>query len=300
MNTLGRILLAAALLVAATGASAQTTFATPDEAARGLIAAVRAADAKAMLAILGAEAKPILSSGDAVADRRAREAFVKACDEGNRLDTSDPEKAVLRVGKDEWPFPVPIVKTASGWRFDAKAGREEVLNRRVGRNELAVIEVLGAYVDAQREYYVRNPQNAKLLQYAQRLRSTEGKRDGLYWPVKAGERPSPLGPLVSGARTEGYKAPEPGKLVPYHGYYYRILKAQGPDASGGAYSYLAQGRMIGGFGLIAWPATYGNSGVMTFIVNHDGVVYEKDLGKDTGALASKIARFNPDNTWKRQ
>ena len=295
-----RQLIATALLLSiATLAGAQTTFATADEAARALVAAVKAADSKAMLSILGAEAKSILSSGDATADRRARETFAAAYAEAAKLEPSGEAKVVLRVGKDEWPFPIPLVKSAAGWRFDAKAGREEVLNRRIGRNELATIEVLGAYVDAQREYYVRNPQNDKLLQYAQKLRSSQGKRDGLYWPAKPGEKPSPLGPFVSGARAEGYTAPDPAKLTPYHGYYYRILRAQGPDAPGGAYSYLAQGKMIGGFALIAWPALYGNSGVMTFLVNHDGAVYEKDLGPETAAQVAKITRFNPDTSWKR-
>src|SRR5262249_15766204 len=159
--------------------------------------------------------------------------------------------------------------------FDTKAGREEILNRRIGRNELAVIQVVQAYVDAQREYYLRNPQGAKLLQYAQKVASSPGKRDGLYWPDKAGEKPSPRGPLVVGAKAEGYKKGEGGKPVAYHGYHYRILKAQGKDAPGGAFDYVANGAMIGGHALLAWPATYGNSGVMTFVVNHAGVVYEK-------------------------
>jgi hypothetical protein len=295
-----RLILAAALLAATTasGAGAQTTFATPDEAARELAKAARAADSKALLAILGAEAKPILSSGDRAADKRARELFVAAYEEANKLDISGEVRVVLRVGKDEWAFPIPIVKVASGWRFDASAGKEEILNRRIGRNELAAIQVAGAYVDAQREYYLRNPQNDRLLQYAQKLISAEGRRDGLYWPVKAGEQASPLGPLVGG-RAGPAASKAGGKPAPYFGYYYRVLKAQGPDAAGGAYSYLAQGRMIGGFALLAWPTAYGNSGVMSFMVNHDGAVYEKDLGPDTAELAGRITRFNPDKSWKR-
>jgi hypothetical protein len=194
-------------------------------------------------------------------------------------------------------LPIPIVKDARGWRFDTKEGREEILNRRVGRNELSVIQAMQAYVDAQREYYLRNPQNDKLLQYAQRFISTKGKRDGLYYPTKEGEPVSPLGPRF--ASLQAQKKDEPAKPVPYHGYYYRILRAQGPAAPGGAYSYLAQGKMIGGFALVAYPATYGNSGVMTFMVNHGGVVYEKDLGPKTAEFAQKITRFNPDKTWKR-
>lgn len=279
-----RLLPALFMLLLALPAGAQTTFATPEDAATALTTALKANDSKALLAIFGAQAKPLLGS-----DRQARERFVKAAGEAMRLEAVDGTRSVLRVGKQEWPFPIPLVKAGSGWRFDAQAGREELVNRRIGRNELAVIQVLGAYVDAQREYYLRNPQNEKLLHYAQRLNSTKGKRDGLYWPVKADEKPSPLGPLVAGV--------QPGER--YHGYSYRILKAQGRDAPGGAYSYLAQGRMIGGFALVAWPASYGNSGVMTFIVNHDGAVYEKDLGKETAELAAKITRFNPDKTWRK-
>jgi len=277
----------------------QRTYASPEEAAKDLMAAAKAGDAKAMLAILGAGAKPIISSGDAVADKAGLERFVKSYEEASKLEPVGDAKAILSIGKDGWPFAIPLVKEAAGWRFDAKAGQEELLNRRIGRNELAVIQVLQAYVDAQREYYLRNPQGDRLLHYAQRIASTKGKRDGLYFPTRAGERPSPLGPLLDSARAEGYRKAETDKPLPYHGYYYRILKSQGADARGGAYDYVAQGRMIGGFGLIAWPATYGNSGVMTFVVNHDGVVFEKDLGPDTAATVGKILKFNPDQSWKR-
>ena len=277
----------------------QKAFATPEEAVKELIAAVKAGDAKAMQAILGPGSREIVSSGDAAADKAGRERFAKSFDEANKLDKAGDTKAVLSIGKDAWPFPVPVVKDAAGWRFDAKAGKEEILNRRIGRNELSVIQALQAYVDAQREYYLRNPAGDKLLQYAQKIASTQGKRDGLYFPTKAGEKPSPLGPLVDSARAEGYKKGEGGKPVPFHGYHFRILKGQGADAKGGAYDYVASGKMIGGFAMIAWPATYDNSGVMTFMVNHDGVVYEKDLGPETAAAVQKIAKFNPDKTWKR-
>jgi len=277
----------------------QRIFATPEEAVKDLVAAIRSGDEKAMTGILGAGSQEIVRSGDAVADKAGRERFMSAYEAANKLEKSGDAKAMLVVGKDGWPFPVPVVKDASGWRFDAKQGREEILNRRIGRNELAVIQVLHAYVDAQREYYLRNPQGDKLLHYAQRIASTQGKRDGLYFPTKAGERPSPLGPLVEGARTAGYKKNAGGKPVPYHGYHYRVLKAQGPDAPGGAYDYVAQGRMIGGFAMIAWPASYENSGVMTFMVSHEGVVVEKDLGPGTAAAVQKMTRFNPDKSWKR-
>lgn len=277
----------------------QKAFATPEEAAKELTAAAKAGDAKALLAILGPEAKPILQSGDAVADKAGRERFVKSYEEANKLVKSGDAKAVLSVGKDDWPFPIPIVKVTAGWRFDTKAGHEEILNRRIGRNELSAIQAVLAYVDAQREYYLANPQKDKLLQYAQKFASAEGKRDGLYFQTKTGEQPSPLGPLVSRAKAEGYAKGEGGKPVAYHGYYYRILKGQGRDAPGGAYDYVVRGKMMGGFALVAWPASYGNSGVMTFIVNHDGVVYEKDLGPDTAAAAQKMTRFNPAKSWKR-
>jgi hypothetical protein len=273
----------------------QKAFASPEEAVKALVAA--AGDAKAVLAVLGPEAKALINSGDAVADKEARERFLKAYKEANQLMKSGDDMALLVVGKDEWIFPIPIVKDAAGWRFDTKEGREEILNRRIGRNELSAIKAVQAYADAQRDYYLRNPQNDKLLQYAQKIISTKGKRDGLYFPTKAGEPVSPLGPRFEShvAKNKG----EPGRPVPYHGYYYRILKAQGPDAPGGAYSYLAQGKMIGGFALVAYPASYGNSGVMTFIVNHEGVVYEKDLGPDTATAVKKTTRFNPDKSWKR-
>lgn len=283
---------------AAAGKAHQKTFASPEEAAKAVIAAAKAGDSKELAAIFGPGSEKVLQSGDKVADKDARERFVKAADEANGLEKSGDAKAILTVGKDKWPFPVPIVKAESGWQFDVNAGKEEILNRRIGRNELFAMQSILAYVDAQREYYVGNPENAKLLQYAQKMASSPGKRDGLYYPVKAGERVSPLGPLFVSAKAEGYAKGADGKPGAYHGYKYRILKGQGPDAKGGAYEYVAQGKMIGGFGLIAWPATYGNSGVMTFVVNHDGAVFEKDLGAGTEAAAQKITKFNPDKTWK--
>jgi hypothetical protein len=198
-------------------------------------------------------------------------------------------------------LPIPLVKEDAGWRFDTHAGKEEILNRRIGRNELAAIEVCRAYVDAQREYYLRNPGRDALHQYAQKFLSTKGKRDGLYWTTKDSEEPSPLGPLIARAQGRGYvKAKDvQGKPLPYYGYYYRLLKSQGADAPGGAYDYVMRGKMIDGFALVAYPANWGNSGVMTFIVNHDGIVYQKDLGPDTAAAARAITRFDPDSTWTR-
>lgn len=294
---------ACALSAAAAGAPAaaakQQTFGSPDEAVKALMAAVKAHDDKSMLAVLGSGAKKAIYSGDAVADRAGRERFAAAYDEGNKLDLQGDAKAILSVGKDAWSFPIPVVKAGDGWRFDAKQGAEEILNRRIGRNELSTIQVLGAYVDAQREYYLANPVKDKLLQYAQKVVSSKGKRDGLYYPTREGEAPSPLGQLFASATAAGYKGDAQGKPVPYYGYYYRILKAQGPDAKGGAYDYVAKGKMIGGFAMVAYPASYGSSGIMTFIVNHDGTVYEKDLGPKTAEIALKMSKFNPDKSWKR-
>ena len=288
----------AASPAAAADKSKQKTFASPEEAAKAVIAAAKAGDSKELTAIFGPGSEKVLQSGDKVADKDARERFVKAADEANALEKSGDAKAVLTVGKDKWPFPVPIVKAESGWRFDLDAGKEEILNRRIGRNELFTVQSVLAYGDAQREYYTRNPDNSKLLHYAQKMASSPGKRDGLYFPVKSGEPASPLGPLFDAAKAAGYAKGADGKPGPYHGYKYKILTSQGPDAKGGAYDYIAGGKMIGGFAVIAWPATYGNSGVMTFMVNHDGVVYEKDLGPGTEAAAQKTTKFNPDKTWK--
>ena len=300
-----RLLLAAALSCVGVGPAAlaaekQKTFGSPEDAANALAAASRASDVKALESILGPGSARLIRSGDAVADRRGRERFAQAYAEASKVERQGDAKAILMIGKDEWPMPIPMVKGKDGWRFDARQGGEEVLNRRVGRNELSTVQVMLAYVDAQREYYLRNPRNDKLLHYAQKFGSVPGKRDGLYFPTKAGEAPSPLGPLFTKAKAAGYGKDEDGLPDPYYGYRYRILTRQGPDAPGGAYDYVVQGRMIGGFALIAWPASYGNSGVMTFIVNHEGVVYEKDLGLGTATAVGKITRFNPDKTWKRQ
>ena len=298
------LLLAAVLASAGAGpaalaAEAQKTFASPEEAAQALGAAAGAGNAKALESLLGPGSAALLRSGDAVADRRGRERFAKAFAEASKVERQGEARALLLVGKDEWPLPIPIVNGANGWRFDARAGREEILNRRIGRNELSAVQAMLAYVDAQREYYLRNPRNDKLLHYAQKFDSAPGKRDGLYFPTRAGEKSSPLGPLFASARAQGYAKDGDGMPDPYHGYRYRILKRQGANAPGGAYDYVVQGRMLGGFALVAWPAAYGSSGVMTFIVNHDGVVYEKDLGPNTAAAAAKITSFNPDESWKR-
>ena len=251
------------------------------------MAAVKAHDDKSMLAVLGSGARKVIYSGDAVADHAGRERFAAAYDEANKLDMQGDAKAILSVGKDAWPFPIPVVKAGDGWRFDAKQGAEEILNRRIGRNELSTVQALGAYVDAQREYYLLNPAKDKLLQYAQKVVSSEGQARRSVLPHARRRAAESARRAVRRRHGRGIQAGEGGKPVPYYGYYYRVLKAQGPDAKGGAYDYVARGKMIGGFAMVAYPATYGNSGIMTFIVNHDGAVYEKDLGPKTAAIAAE-------------
>jgi hypothetical protein len=290
-----------AIVVSFQGATAadlkQKTFKSPDEAVKALIESVRAKDKEELLAIFGPSGKEIISSGDEVADREMGERFVKAYEEANKVVSESDTKMVLHVGKEDYPFPIPIVKKGGIWFFDTQAGKEEILNRRIGRNELSTIQVCLAYVDAQREYARRGP-GGGLMEYAQKFISEKGKKDGLYWETKEGEEESPIGPFVSRAVKEGYTK-KGDKPIPYHGYYFRILKAQGKNAAGGEYDYLVKGKMIGGFALVAYPAEYGVSGVMTFIVNHDGVVFEKDLGKQTEKLVGAMKKFNPDKTWKR-
>lgn len=278
----------------------QKTFKTPEEAVTSLMEAVKADNTKEMLAIFGPAGKEIISSGDKVQDKAAAERFIKAYEAMNKLEKETDSKMTLVVGEEEWPFPVPIVKKGESWIFDTKAGKEELLNRRIGRNELDTIQVCLAYVDAQREYAMKDQDGDGLLAYAQKFWSTKGKKDGLYWEAKEGEEQSPLGLGAARAVREGYTPGKPGdKPSPFHGYFYRILKAQGKNAPGGAYDYVVKGKMIGGFALVAYPAEYGSSGIMTFIVNHDGVVYEKDLGAETGKIASAITKFDPDQTWKK-
>jgi hypothetical protein len=278
----------------------QKNFKSPKEAVQALADAVKGNDEKELLTIFGPAGKDLISSGDEIADRTGRDRFVKAYEEMNKLVNENDDKIILHVGSEDWPFPIPLVKKDEYWFFDTMAGKEEILNRRIGRNELNAIQVCLAYVDAQREYVLKDRDGDRLLEYAQKFISSKGKKNGLYWEVKEGEKLSPLGPLVAKAAKEGYIGRKPvGKHTPYHGYYYKILKAQGKNAPGGEYDYIVKDKMIGGFALVAYPAEYGNSGVMTFIVNHDGVVYEKDLGKDTEKIATAMKKFDPDKTWKK-
>ncbi len=276
------------------------TFASPEQAVQALVEATKAGDTKALAAILGPEGSQLISSGDAVADKQERARFVRSYEQSNKLERPTETKAVLVIGQDQWPLPIPVVKEGEAWRFDTVAGKEEILNRRIGQHELDTIQVCFAYVDAQREYARVAREGDVVLAYAMKFRSDEGQKNGLYWATKEGEESSPLGVLVANARAEGYsRKTSGGPPTPYHGYFYRILTTQGPDAPGGAYDYVVNGKMIGGFALVAYPAQYGVSGVMTFIVSHEGVVYEKDLGKDTEKIALAMQTYNPDNTWKK-
>ena len=291
------LMLAAVLLPPPSFAADAGSFPSPQAAVDALVAAVKAGDTDGIVAVLGEEGRELASSGDAVADAATRQRFTTAYDEGHELKGEESARAVLIIGKDAFPFPIPIVATAGAWHFDTPAGAEEILDRRIGENELAAIEVLRAYVDAQREY-AEADHDGKGQQYAQRLLSSDGKHDGLYWPAAESEPPSPFGPLIAEAQSEGYRK-QADRPQPYHGYLFRILTSQGKDAAGGARDYVVSGRMIGGFGLIATPAEYGNSGVKTFLVNQDGVVFEKDLGPETTNLAAAVTNFNPDAGWTK-
>jgi hypothetical protein len=290
---------AAALLVCtlASAASAQQSFKTPDEAVSALVTAAKAGDRKAVLTVLGPAAEDIVSSGDEVADEGVRKEFIAAYDDKHEIHP-EGDRAVLIVGKDDFPFPIPLVHKGDAWRFDTEAGRQEVLYRRIGGNEIDTIQSSLAYVDAQNEYADKDRGDGVGV-YAQRIISQPGKKDGLYWPTAAGEEESPLGDLMAEATAEGYRPRGGGERTPFHGYYYKVLTRQGPAAQGGVLDYVVKGRMIGGFGLVAWPAEYGNSGVMTFIVNHNGTVYQKDLGRRTAQVAGGMTAFNPDDTWKK-
>jgi hypothetical protein len=273
---------------------AQQSFPSPEEAAAALAAAVKSDSNRAILKVLGRGADDIIESSDDAADAKTRAAFTSTYDAKHSIKAEGNKKAKLILGAEDFPFPIPLVNTSGGWHFDVDAGRQEILYRRIGRNELDVIQACLAYADAQNEYAAKDHGGGVGI-YAQHIVSSPGKKDGLFWRDDAD--PSPLGELVAEASAEGYKI-ERGR-APYHGYYFRILKTQGSDAPGGALNYVVKGKMIGGFALIAWPAEYGNSGVMTFMVNHAGIVYQKDLGRRTGSIVKRVFSFNPDQTWKK-
>jgi hypothetical protein len=276
-------------------AHAQQAFSTPEDAAAALVAAVKTGSSRAMIKVLGRDAGEIIASGDDVADAETRASFLSAYETTHSIRSEENKKATLILGADDFPFPIPLVNDRNGWEFDAAAGRLEILYRRIGRNEADAIQTALAFVDAQNEYADKDRGEGAGV-YAQRITSSPGKKDGLFW--RDDRDPSPLGELAARASAGGYKPGREGD-APYHGYYFRILKAQGPNAPGGALNYVVKNKMIGGFALIAYPAEYGNSGVMTFMVNHAGVVYEKDLGSRTPIVVSRTLLFDPDQTWKK-
>ena len=279
---------------AAAAAPAQKSFATPEDAVNALVQAVKRQDRNAVLAALG-DASEWLSSGDVAADRETVERFLSAFDEKHTI-VRDGDKSTLMIGSDAFPFAFHLVRSGDAWRFDTASGKEELLARRIGRNELSAIEVLRAIVDAQHEYASEDRVGQGVLAYAQRFASRPGKRDGLYWAAKAGEPESPLGVLVAQAAHEGYKQGD-NPPTPYHGYLYRMLKGQGANARSGAFDYVMRGRAIAGFAVVAYPARYGNSGIMTFIVNQDGQLYQADLGPGTKTKAEGMQRFDPGKGW---
>jgi hypothetical protein len=282
-----------ALLISA--AEAQQAYPSPEDAAAALATAVKTGNKRAMLKVLGYDARDIIESGDDVADAETRQRFLSEYDSKRTFKSEGNKKATLLLGAEDFPFPIPLVNKKDGWEFDAAAGRLEILYRRIGRNELDAIQTSLAFVDAQNEYADKDRTGDGAGVYAQHIVSSPGKKDGLFW--RDDSDPSPLGELAAQAAAEGYKTGT--ERGPYHGYYYRILKGQGPDAPGGALNYIVKGKMIGGYALIAYPAEYGNSGVMTFMVNHAGTVYQKDLGKRTDIIARRTYLFDPDQTWKK-
>ena len=285
------------LAFAATNQSEPRVFRSPGSAAAALVEAARTDDLKEMTAILGSDAKEIISSGDPVADNNAREEFTRRYDQMHRLAYDDQGRVILYIGSENWPLPIPIVKRGDGWVFDSAAGEEEMLYQRVGKNELFTIDVLEELADAQDEYASREHDASGVAQYAQTIFSSPGKKNGLYWPAKEGEPESPIGPLIADATAQGYQRDPSGRPAPFHGYYYKVLTGQGADAPGGASDYVVDGKMTRGFAFLAYPADYRASGVMTFMIDKAGVVVEKDLGPDTEKLAPAITTFNPDSSW---
>ena len=285
-----------------TAVAKQLDFASPAKAVATLVAAIRGNRQNDMLRVLGASGSKLIQSGDPVADRKGYARFLKAFDASHRIEERASGIATLIVGSEAWPLPIPIVKQGDRWHFDTDASAQKIIDRRVGRNELNVIEVCRQYVQAQREYAHKDRIGSGLQEFASKFESSEGQHDGLYWPAAAGEEESPLGPLVARARAEGYAgADQPGAEAgfeaPYHGYLYRILTAQGEHAPGGAKDYVVDGHLTGGFALLAIPAKWGDSGVMTFTVNQDGIVFQKNLGPDTAQLARDITEYDPDLSW---
>jgi hypothetical protein len=278
----------------------QETFSSPDSAAIALARAVIANDTTALLAIMGPDSRPLILPSDHVQAAHDRQVVATALQERWWIEDGDSGTKTLVMGNESWPFPIPIIEDKGSWRFDTKAGADEILFRRVGQNELAVMDVAAAFVAAQREYAAKGRDGHAAGTYAQRFVSDDGKHNGLYWPVSnADPTPSPMGQLAAKAAADGYRRADVER-DPYHGYYFKVLTSQGPHAPGGAKSYIVNGAMRGGFAMLAWPADYGRSGVMTFMIAKDGVLREKDLGSDTGTLATAIEAFDPDSTWRSE
>jgi Protein of unknown function (DUF2950) len=270
------------------------TFGSAEEAVTTLTDALRAGKADVVQLVLGPGSEKLLSSGDKYSDAAERQRFLGAYDEKHKLVSPEPGHMILQIGDDNWPFPIPLVEAGGRWHFDSQVGAQELVNRRIGRNEIAAIRTSLAYVDAQKAFF------SLTGQYAQRVASSPGKHDGLYWLANEGEPESPLAPLIAQAQEEGYPGERiSGKPAPYHGYFFRILTGQGTNAADGARNYFSGGCMTKGFALIAWPASYGASGIMMFIVNQDGIVFQKDLGPNTAAVAAATKLFDPDLTWAR-
>ena len=284
---------------AAAQTEGQRTFDTPAEGVKALMTALESNDNDKLLAVLGTDAKEIIYSGDPVNDKAEKAWFVEAYKQRHSLLYSGADKRILTVGANDWPLAIPLVYSERKWYFDSAAGKDEMLYRRIGSNELGAIAAARGVVAAQRDYHAKGHDGQPAGQYAQRLASEPGKHDGLYWETQPGEPASPAGPLLAQASSGGYSLNAAGKLAPYHGYYYRLLTAQGPSAPGGAKSYLVDDKLTRGFALVAYPAEYRNSGVMTFIVDKDGVVYQKDMGEKTAELGKAIDSFNPDSTWTK-
>jgi hypothetical protein len=294
-SVLGAAALAAALVLGSPAGlrAAQPVFPTAEEAAAALKAALVAGDGKELLELLGPEHEDELIGGDPAAARQGLAELKRAAGQGTALEPAGPGRMTVLIGKEAWPMPVPLVQEPGGWRFDTAAGIEEINDRRIGKNELAAIAFAHAYVDAQLAYAAEDRDGDEVLEYAQRIASTPGQRDGLYWAPEAGGETSPLGPLVAAADLEYRRAGEP-----YHGYFFRILARQGANPPGGAYDYVINGNMIAGFALLAWPAAYGESGVMTFVVSHQGKLFEQDLGPDTAKLTAAMTAYDSDAGWE--
>lgn len=284
--------------VFAPGAAAQQTFTSPQQAADALDAAWRSGSNAHVIAILGAGAERLVRSGDPIAERHAKDRLASAYANEHRIEFVDPREAHLVLGTEAWPYPIPLVEKKGGWQFDVTSGASQIIDRRIGRNELSAIDVCRVYVQAQRDYAAADPLGDGRHEYARRIGSSPGTHDGLYWQAASDATDSPLGPLVAVAEAHGYDFGSPRGSVPLRGYQFRILTRQGHGAPGGARDYIVDGHLTGGFAMVTFPARYGDSGVMTFVVNQDGIVFEKNLGPQTTAIAQRMTEYNPDRTWK--